>query len=203
MKKTEEILSLFPGHLVEHRTFTYNGKNYFIPYETIYINGELIQGLRKNTDRAELFDSIINPYKDDINSHLDVGSNLGFFVHYFSKHVSFSRGVELEDFYVKTCQTLYPDIQDSFICKDLNDSKLNEIFDSTFDLVTSLSMIEYIDDKEDFVKSLFEITNKICIVEGHSEDIPKGLDIKYEEILKQPNGFLHSQIKLCSHKILN
>jgi len=50
--------------------------------------------------------------------------------------------------------------------------------------VTSLSMIEYINDKESFVQDLFNHTRLICIVEGHSEDIRKGLDEKYEKILK-------------------
>lgn len=185
--KTEEILSLFPSHLVENRTIEYNGNTYFQPYESIYINGELINGLRKNTDRAKIFDDILSHSNITINSHLDVGSNLGFFVHHFSSKVQRSCGVELEKFYVQMCNILYPELKNVFIQNDINQKNLRNLLTDKFDLVTSLSMIEYINDKKTFVEDLFNLTNKICIVEGHSEDIQKGLDKEYESLLLTQN----------------
>jgi len=185
MKTTEEILEMFPSRLVESRTFTYNGKTYYQPYETIFINGEKFNGLRKNTDRAELFDKILESKNIDFDSHLDVGSNLGFFVHHFSKKFKKSTGVEMESFYTDMCNNiLYPELSGNFINNDLNVKPLRDLFTEQFNLITSLSMIEYINDKRKFVEDLYNLTKQVCIVEGHSEDIKKGLDITYENHLK-------------------
>ena len=185
MKTTEEILEMFPSRLVESRTFTYNGKTYYQPYETIFINGEKFNGLRKNTDRAELFDKILESKNIDFDSHLDVGSNLGFFVHHFSKKFKKSNGVEMESFYTDMCNDiLYPELKGHFINNDLNVKPLRELFTEQFNLITSLSMIEYINDKRKFVEDLYNLTKQVCIVEGHSEDISKGLDSVYEKLLR-------------------
>lgn len=184
MKKTEEILSMFPSRLVEGRTFIYNGNTYYMPYETIFINGEKIDGLRKNIDRSELFDKILSEKKIDYDSHLDVGSNLGFFVQHFSKKFKINYGVELEEFYTNMCNNiLYPDLNGRFINNNLNYKPLSEIFKQKFNLITALSMIEYIDNKQKFVDELYNLTQQVCIVEGHSEDITKKLDITYEKLL--------------------
>lgn len=185
MKTTEEILEMFPSRLVESRTFNYNGKTFFVPYETIYINGEKFNGLRKNTDRAELFDKILEEKNVEYKRHLDVGSNLGFFVHHFSKKFETNNGVELESFYTNMCNDiLYPELSGRFINNDLNIKPLRDLFTEQFNVITALSMIEYINDKNKFVEDLYNLTKEVCIVEGHSEDIKKGLDIYYENILK-------------------
>ena len=185
MKTTEEILEMFPSRLVESRTFNYNGKTFFVPYETIYINGEKFNGLRKNKDRAELFDKILEEKNVEYKRHLDVGSNLGFFVHHFSKKFETNNGVELESFYTNMCNDiLYPELSGRFINNDLNIKPLRDLFTEQFNVITALSMIEYINDKNKFVEDLYNLTKEVCIVEGHSEDIKKGLDIYYENILK-------------------
>lgn len=186
MKKTEDILSMFPARLVESRTFEYNGKKYYLPYETIIIN-EKIDGLRKNTQWAEIFDKIIENEKVQLDSHLDVGSNLGFFVDHFSRKFQNNFGVEMESFYVDMCNTIYPNLNGRFINKNLNQTTLSEIFggEEKFNLITALSMIEYINDKKKFVDDLYNLTKQICIVEGHSEDIQKGLDKEYESLLRE------------------
>ena len=181
----EEFLSKCPPHLVEGRTISYNNKTFYIPYETITVQGVKLNGLRENEDRLNLFENIIEDRVENKNSYLDVGSNMGIFVRYFSDNFEKVSGVELEDYYINICKYLYPEIQDSFRHHNLNYKRLSEIFpDETFDVVSALSMIEYITNKEDFVEDLFNLTNEICIVEGHSEDINKGLDITYENLLK-------------------
>jgi len=190
MKTTEEILEMFPARLVESRTFNYKGKTYFVPYETIYINGEKFSGLRKNTDRAELFDKILKEKNVEYKKHLDVGSNLGFFVHHFSSQFENNFGVELESFYVGMCNILYPELEGRFINNDLNVKPLRDIFTEQFNVVTALSMIEYINDKHSFVDDLYNLTSQVCIVEGHSEDINKGLDSLYESILKTKDWYV-------------
>lgn len=185
MKTTEEILEMFPARLVESRTFTYKEKTYFQPYETIYINGEKFNGLRKNTDRGELFDKIIESKNLEYNNYLDVGSNLGFFVHHFSNKFKNVNGVEMEEFYTDMCNNiLYPELSGRFINNNLNSKRLSELFTEQFDLITALSMIEYISDKSKFVEDLYNLTKQVCIVEGHSEDISKGLDSVYEKLLR-------------------
>ena len=132
-----------------------------------------------------LIERAINGRVKQKNSYLDVGSNMGIFVRYFSDNFEKVTGVEMEEYYITICKYLYPEISASFVQNNLNFARLTDIFiDEKFDVITALSMIEYIDKKEEFVSDLFALTRNICIVEGHSEDINLGYDIAYENLLK-------------------
>jgi hypothetical protein len=96
-------------------------------------------------------------------------------------------GVDADWYYVEQCRYLYPDLESSFTLGDLNVTRLTDIFSSSKDVVTALSMIEYIDDKQAFVGDLFSLTNELCIVEGHSESIECGADAVYDSLLRTQN----------------
>ena len=185
-KDPREFLDRCQTSRVEGRTFKYEGTQYAIPYSTIMVGGRVLQGLRENEDRIGKFRGIIEKSGARKQSYLDIGSNLGVFVHNLGFDFSDAYGLEKDEYYVNQCEFLYGDKSDMhFRHVDLNNYRLTRVFshEKSFNVVTALSMIEYIRDKEQFVKDLCEITEDVCIVEGHSEDIEKGLDFVYEELL--------------------
>ena len=169
----------------ENFQIEFEGSTYPMPYSTMVIQDHKLQGLRENEERLVLFDKIIDEYVDDKNSYLDVGSNQGVFVRHFNDQFENVAGVEASPYYIDLCRFLYSDM-DVFTHADLNQQPLSSLFSEPVDVITSLSMIEYIHDKKAFVEDLYNLTGKICIVEGHSEDFAKNLDHVYE-------GFLTSQ----------
>jgi hypothetical protein len=158
-------------------------ESFNMPYETLTIDGQEIQGLRENKFRLSLLDSILNEHQVHRHSLLDIGSNLGTTLAYFRPSFKEVYGLEGDMVFFRLCLQLYPDLP-IYPCKIQKLSSLKTIARRTFSAVFALSMIEYVPDKFQFASDLFEITQKICIVEGHSEDIHKGVDRVYEEILK-------------------
>lgn len=180
-----EFLSRCDGSKVEHRRVEHEGRQYYIPYSTVKIQNKTIEGLRENGERIDLLRGIINDNVTDKNSYLDVGSNLGVFVKSLSDLFDSVNGVDYEDYYIGQSKFLYPEISDSFQRVDLNQTRLTEVFKGQkFSTITALSMIEYINDKPQFIQDLHGLTDGICIVEGHSEDIKLGHDKKYELLLQ-------------------
>lgn len=169
---------------VEHRTMDFEGHQYAIPYSTVQIGEHKLEGLRENEDRIDLLRNIISENAASPMVHLDVGSNLGVFVESLKDMFSASTGVDADPYYIDQCHFLYPTTASEFHLCDLNKTSLGEKFDSTFDVITALSMLEYIKDKETFINDLYKLTDQVCIVEGHSEDIIKGYDLKYEAMLE-------------------
>lgn len=192
-KKTEQeikdILSSFDASHVEGRTYIYRGSQYFIPYQTIMLQAEgdenitLISGLREMFDREKLLRSIFDQLKVKGKSYLDVGCNLAYFPCVFRDKFKKTAGIDGDVYYVNLAKRLYPDLQITFL--DLNRQSLKTLPDAPFEVVTALSMIEYVHDRQSFVSDLFSITEKVCIVEGHSMDIPDGKDTYYEDLLKK------------------
>jgi len=183
--KTEEALALLIN-AGEYHTIDYKGKKYWMPYVTFEINGETIPGLRKGKERAILLESIMREYKIKFKTYLDVGCNMGYFVFYFSKKFKEVDGLDFSIGYLNFARTVYKEIADRFHYNDLNKISLSSWTNGRkFEVVTALSIIEYINDKSNFVKDLYDITERLCIVEGHSEDEIKGLNIFYENLLKE------------------
>jgi len=181
----EEFLSRCERSRVENRTLEYNGKSYAIPYSTIKIQGEKINGLRENEERIALFEKFIEENSKSRKTYLDIGCNLGIFVKSYDHIFESVQGIDYDDYYIKQCKFLYPEIETSFIHDDINKNRLSDIVGDKKDVITALSMIEYIDNKENFIEDLYNLTNELCIIEGHSEDIIKGLDTYYERLINE------------------
>ena len=182
-----EFLSRCKHTRVEGRTITYNNTEYAMPYSTVKVQDVLLEGLRENEKRIDLFEKIIKENSKSRNSYLDIGSNLGVFVRSFDHIFEKVSGIDADRYYIDMCEFLYEEEDCDFILADLNIKRITDFFDSPRDVITALSMIEYINDKEQFVQDLYDLTNELCIVEGHSEDIKKGLDKDYEKILRTQN----------------
>jgi len=180
----EEFLSKCKRERVEGRTIVYNGKSYAIPYSTIKIGDVKISGLRENGQRIELFEKSIIEHTQNRKTYLDVGCNLGVFVRSFQDLFEEVSGIDYDDYYIQQCKFLYPDIKENFKIYDLNKERITELSEDNYDVITALSMIEYVQNKEQFVSDLYDSTNELCIIEGHSEDINKGLDFTYQEIIQ-------------------
>jgi hypothetical protein len=156
---------------VEHRTMDFEGRQYAIPYSTIQIGEDKLEGLRENEERIDLLRNIISNNAASPMVHLDIGSNLGVFVESLKDMFEASAGVDADPYYIDQCHFLYPDTESVFHLCDLNETTLGEKFDGLFDVITALSMLEYIKDKETFITDLYKLTDQVCIVEGHSEDV--------------------------------
>lgn len=184
--RTEEVLSLLRGDLVEGHTFKYGKQTFFRPYQTIVVNEEKINGLREDEERAELFKKIILDSKCELNSYLDIACNLGFFVNYFSSVFKKVCGIDMEDLYIKIHKLIYKKENMRFIHANLNKMKLKYAVspDKEYDVVTALSMIEYIDNKKEFIDFLFNMTKYICIIEGHTMDKNLGHDEFYDQLIR-------------------
>ena len=180
-----DFLSRCQGSRVENRNVEYDGKSYAIPYSTVKIQGSLINGLRENEERIQLFKDIILEDKGDKTSYLDIGCNLGVFVKSFSYIFDQVSGLDADSYYIEMCNFLYQELSQSFILANINNNRLADLFHQQFDVITALSMIEYITDKRGFVDDLFSLTKSLCIIEGHSEDIYKGYDKFYEGLLEE------------------
>ena len=180
-----QFLSQCEGKFVEGRTTQYEGKTYAIPYSTVVINNTKIVGLRENEKRLELLERTIDEHSSSRQSYMDIGCNIGVFVKYFSDKFSSVMGIDAEPYYINQAKFLFEDIKDSYVLNNLNTISLGSLVTEPIDVITSLSMIEYITNKKKFVKDLYSLTNELCIIEGHSEDIKLGYDIIYENMLKK------------------
>ena len=179
---TEQFLSQLNPDRVEQHKFTYKGAVYPRPYQTVFINGEEISGLREMKDRFALFKSIFDSNGVKYTSYLDVGCNLSYFPRQFSQFFPDVTGVEYDSYYINLVRQLYPQL--NIIQNDLNQKPLSRLFNRKFECITALSMIEYITDKHSFVRDLYNLSENLVIVEGHSLDINDGKDVHYEAILK-------------------
>ncbi len=204
-----EFLSKCKGEAVEQLQFQFEGRTYFRPYASVILGGKKIRGLREIFNRFDLFEKIMDENDVDFKSYLDIGCNMGVFVEYFGRRFQRAHGIEKDQYYLGLQKFLYGDDprttfswdeliedmkrtgtssdQDSsirFHKIDINDGDWRQEFPRNVEVITALSMIEYISDREQFVKDLYDLTGKICIVEGHSMDMNDGLDSGYEELLK-------------------
>lgn len=163
--------------------YNLDGKDYPRPYQTIIVEGKLIRGLRICLDRQDLFEALFKQFGIVKGTYLDIGCQLGFFVKQMSFIFSEVLGIDCSESYINSCKLLYPELKDSFVLQTADDLRTVP----KADVITALSMIEYVLDKEKFVKELFEHTNQMCIIEGHAPDIEKNIDYYWEmEIRKQP-----------------
>lgn len=180
----EEILLSLPaqdGGL----TIQYNGKTYPMPYQELEFRpphfAVRFNGLRECQDRAKRFQVMMGEYGVNFRdgSYLDLGSNLGYFPYFFSAVFKKSFGIEKESRYVDIARRLYPEV--NYQQQDFNQS----IFlpSGTFEVITSLSMLEYITDKKGFLHEIYRHTGKLFILEGHSESVKKGEDKEFEALL--------------------
>lgn len=176
----KSILSRLPNQ--EDRTVTLDGVTYNAPYETLTIDGVTVQGLRENEKRLALLDAIITEYKATREALLDIGSNLGTTANYFRQSFNFVAAIEGDKTYVDLSKDIHPGLNVFWL--NLNAFPLSTVTRRRYSVVTALSMIEYIDDKAAFVRDLYNTTDYLCIVEGHSEDIHRGRDVEYESLLK-------------------
>ena len=179
-----EFLKRCDPSFVEGRTMIYEDKTYAIPYSTVTVQGVKLEGLRENEERLEFLETLIDEHSTKRDSYLDIGCNLGVFVKYFSDKFSKVTGIDAEPYYNGQAKFLFPEIEGSFILNNLNTVSLKDLGVGPVDVITSLSMIEYLTDKKKFVADLYELTNDLCIVEGHSEDIKLGYDKTYEALLE-------------------
>ena len=182
---SESFLSQLQGDRVEHHKMTYKGVEYAKPYQTIFLNGEEISGLREMKSRFDLIKSIFDENSIKYDSYLDIGCNLSYFPYRFSSHFKKVQGIEGDSYYVNLVKQLYPSL--NILHNNLNDKPLREIIAAPVECITALSMIEYINNKDSFIKDLYNLSQNLVIVEGHSLDINSGKDIYYESLLnKQP-----------------
>lgn len=163
---------------------TFEGGVYNMPYETLTIGDHTIPGVRENLSRLALLDRLLTQYGVKRESLLDVGSNLGTTADHFANSFGLVTGIEAQAVYHSLSLDLWAGVR--FIHSDLNYTTLGRLLGGeVFSAVLALSVIEYIRDKQTFVEDLFNATEQVCIVEGHSETIyPKGLDGEYEALLK-------------------
>lgn len=188
----EEILSSLPSQ--EGLQIEYKGKKYFRPYQTFTYKGQTFEGLRKMTDRVEIFERILNENSVERDSYLDIGCNLGYFVRHFSKSFSNVIGVDYNYQYTWFAKTVYEELKERniFVNADLNKQRLSNTVSPAnpkdgFNFITALSMIEYINDKDAFLSDIFDLlkVGGVCIFEGHSLDINNGNDKIYEEHIRK------------------
>jgi SAM-dependent methyltransferase len=180
-----EFLSRCNSRFVEGRTMQYEGETYAIPYSTVTVQGVKIKGLRENESRIKLLENLMDEHSEGRKSYLDIGCNLGVFVKHFSDKFDNVTGIDAEPYYNEQAKFLFSDIKDSYILNNLNSKPLSRLSLLPMDVITCLSMIEYISDKTQFVGDMYNLTNELCIVEGHSEDIKLGLDRDYENLLRE------------------
>lgn len=164
-------------------TVEFEGIQYPMPYETLRIGNEVVPGVRENEERLWLFEKVLSGIRDRF-SLLDIGCNLGTTADHFSRSFSLVMGIEAQPIYYNLASELFPNVR--FILANVNRGGLKSIIgERKFSAVLALSMIEYIEDKKTFVSDLFNATEQVCIVEGHSEDIyPRQRDVQYEALLK-------------------
>jgi 2-polyprenyl-3-methyl-5-hydroxy-6-metoxy-1,4-benzoquinol methylase len=179
---TEQFLSRLLEDRVQGYHFNYMGKRYALPYQTIIVNGEQISGLRETTKRFELFKKIFEENNVEYKSYLDVACNFSYFLNRFSDHFEKTTGVEYDYYYIELVKELYPNL--NVIHNDVNITRLSKLFTEKFEVITALSMIEYINDKKAFVEDLYDLSEKIVIVEGHTMDSNNGNDKIYDSILR-------------------
>jgi SAM-dependent methyltransferase len=182
----KEILRLLPPQ-DQGLTITYHGETFPMPYHSFTYGKDRVQGLRENVERLKLFDSILDQHGIQRHSLLDVGCNMGAVAAYFQGSFNQVYGLDSDPLFLSIASKLYPHLK--LVQQDLNKIGLRACLPSSrFTAVLALSMIEYVKDKEAFVRDLYQITGKICIVEGHSEDIyPRQRHYEYEHMLrKQP-----------------
>jgi SAM-dependent methyltransferase len=164
-------------------TVAYGGETFPMPYETLTVGKETIPGVRENAERFRLLDICLAGVQPK-HSLLDIGCNMGTTAARFSQTFDHVVGIEAQAVYHGIARDLYPHAH--FIHADLNRSPLRDVTGGrVFSVVLALSMIEYIQDKRTFVEDLYQATEQVCVVEGHSEDIyPRQRHLQYEALLK-------------------
>ena len=164
-------------------TVEVDGVCYPMPYETLSIEGREIKGVRENRFRFALLHKLMAGVHPCF-SLLDIGSNMGTTAAHFAQSFDQVTGIEAQLVYHSLARELWPHVR--FIHSDLNRTTLGRLMGGEkFSVVLALSMIEYIRDKETFVRDLYNATEQVCIVEGHSEDIyPRQRHLQYEALLK-------------------
>jgi len=178
----------------EGETIKQDGHTYSKPYHPIILPGINIKGLREGVQRLELLDHLLDTYGcgQGAGTYLDIGCNSGFYLHNLRGRFKKVIGIEKDQRYVTFSRRLYAlgdkPVGSSVVNVDINKQRLKDWCTKNhkgkFEVITALSMIEYIKDQKAFVEDLFNATSHICIVEGHSSDIKTGADKKYEALLQ-------------------
>ena len=176
-----ELLSHLP--FVEgHRSVT-NGVEHNTPYHTFPYQGVNVLGLRENARRLQLLRSAVDEHVLVKESILDIGCNLGTIGAAFTNIFPTVVGVDEDHAILALAERVYPLVH--FQRLALNQERLLQRFNhGEFQVTLCLSMLEYVNDKAAFVSDLHQITRRLCIVEGHSEDFARGRDVEYEAILR-------------------
>ena len=128
---TEQFLAQLNPDRVEQHKFTYKGQTFPRPYQTAFINGEEISGLREMEDRFALFKSIFDQNQINYSSYLDVGCNLSYFPRQFSQFFPDVTGVEYDPYYINLVRQLYPQL--NIIQNNLNEKRISQLFNRKFE----------------------------------------------------------------------
>lgn len=183
--KIINILSKLQGRWVDNKTFEYKNKKFYMPYQTIKIEGIVFEGLRDSQSRINLINNVINTYNIPNNILIDIGSNLGCFVNQYILGFKNVYGIDSDKDYIELSKELYPQLRYNFMNVDINHISTKEVFHNVrFNVVLLLSIIENFNNQKLILKEINEITDGVVIVEGHSDDIRNGKDVFYESLLK-------------------
>lgn len=193
ISKANAALGLLRRDKVEGYTMIWRGKMEVMPYQPLLLGGEWTPGLRECHARFDLFVDVLTKLHvlprtgGSQGRYMDVGSNSGYFVKNFAKHFDEVCGLEQDPYYIELVDALYPELSPAIRQVDVNTSGWELSFqDLQWDAITALSMIEYVVDKEQFMRTLHGLLapGGVCLVEGHSEDLANGNAILYERILR-------------------
>jgi SAM-dependent methyltransferase len=171
-------------------TFEHEGRIYNRPYHTITVGGVEIPGLRSINTRQD----IIEPFLTN-GKCLEIGSNLGEMSRWLSMRYSVT-AIESDPIYIKLATYLNKGYNINLFHASVVGNSLDMLFPpESFDTIFVMSVIEYIQNKPLFLKSLARLlkSNGILFLEGHPLDIRDGRYIVYEDLLK--NEFAIERLK--------
>jgi SAM-dependent methyltransferase len=161
----------------------YNGKVYPIPYSETLCDGKWLMGLRKTRERIALIEEQIKDIPR--GRYFDIGCNIGNFVNYFSHSFTQSHGADCDRDYMMLWSQVWN--RGQFACCDFNQTTFTQLVGKAqYNLITALSVIENIRDVPKLLAEVYAslYDGGVFILEGHSEDIPRGRDIVWETMLK-------------------
>jgi SAM-dependent methyltransferase len=151
-------------------TFTYQGKRYPVPYQTLTVAGVRVDGLRDVDDRIAL----INKYSAHVMplAYLDIGCNLGMVTAGVGARFDSAWGIDTDEHYIDICRELHTGEQYEFEACDVE----RLLVPMRFNLITALSMIENVIDPNLWMSVVYRKVAPagVLILEGHSSDIVTG-----------------------------
>lgn len=174
-----ELLSRLP-YVEGHRSIT-NGIDHNTPYHTFTYQGVTVLGLRENVKRIALFKSLRRKWDRSLGAVLDIGCNLGTVGNAVGHGCSV--GIDEDPAIVGLGLTVHPTT--NFLCSSVNITRLGDKDLPKFPTTLCLSMLEYVKDKEKFLIDLYRLTERLCIIEGHSMDLLNGNADHYEALIRR------------------